>query len=1757
MATNTPIQPEFPSLTSTTQPFLKGRRRAWLTALLALCLGLALALASSLLRPGEAPAYAAAGEYSLSLLGLRPDGELDQSGYLEIPYAANLNHSGSAITIEAWVKRSAQDRHETLVGNGYLDSYWLGFASTGQLSFRPHGIGSGVTGNATVYAGVWTHIAVTYDGINRRYYINGVLDLSSSAFPGALTTAGEGEFLGIGFDRDDTFTPNYYAGLIDNVRIWNVIRSPAEIKAGMFQSFHAPTPGLLAEWDLDGDAYDPAGDHDGTLQGSAIFSNDGALPHDIRIPQLGVTPNLNGDCNPDEYALATEVSIDGWTHVWLMHTQDDLWICMDDLEESNEWAQVFLDPGYTRLDPAQPEHLLLRINKEGDMEALEGDGTGIYTPTTQADGLWDATRLVCCGDFPSYRAEFRINAELLGGWEHVIGLALGKSTLGRGGEMWPALAYAFLPSTWSSATLGGTGEARTFTGKVVYQPRDLAADPVGIANVSVDLVGSDPQGGEALVATVKTNLDGSFNLESTDDYTDHRLEMGAPPKGYLAKYAVAGPSGSVVDARTIEFGSAGAGTYPDNRFILKDALPYVVDSLHGPYFLIVASQEMIDSGALDAFVNYKQWLGFTVVVKSVEEVDDSYEGDSRLERIRNLEKARFNTQGKAFHQYLMLVGDRTVIPFAQFTLWFNGYKAEESTDIDLDACLAATPAGIYYELSDWYYSDLTSNFDSNGNGCLLDGVRIVQDDIAAAPGYTPDTWPNFQATVAVGRIPFNDENTVRRALSNIIKFEQQSESFKNDTLFAASHYWLKGQYWVPTTWPDGVHLPCPVPKDSNVDFNSKTCAEETEDAANYVENMKASYLDAYLYNTDVFYEPVKAPGSSPVYSPQPLNTQNVLDALEANRYGLVNLWGHGGTGGVYQTRYIDVNGNGLVDSPTEPDPFNINEIEGGVVLDNDGLATLTPDKSHGAVYISAACSTSSPLHNSFGATVLGQGHGVGYVGALNVTRVIAPIDIDTTTRLLKLYNRLGDALWYTLEQHATIKDCCSARWSTGLYGDPSLSYWGNPGGQATYAAWPMTRYNPTGQGYTPLAGPEVPKKLWEYSTGPIEPTNLVPSPVVSNNGEVIVAHGWYLDVMREGASYQSFPLDAPAYGTPAIAADGTVYVYDVDGSLYAFPTVKMYLNDTPFVTHTRYFGWKMNPNSLFAAPETSPVIGADGFIAVSFGYAESTGYSMVALIRPDGEIAKVTNIPGRAIGSLAVGADRKVYATTTTGYVGSIDWFGYNSATTVGWTFPVGFSTPPLLAYGNLYAGRADGWVMKLSKDNPGLVLKTFPGYGAITAGPVIGPAGQVLVGTSTGWLYSLNQDLELRWARYTGAPVMSVPAYSADGVYIVNNDRLKAYNPYSGNLSWERYLGEGAGNGSVAVGYGRELYLQTTGSKVLAYGEGWKHQIFGLFATHVIVDARVMHVRLDFLDAWDPTGAGRPGDVRRETDGDVRRETDGDVRLVESDGDAGTTEATTLGILLQRSTDGGNWEDLAILPEGTEAYTDTNVLHNADYAYRLQVLNSDGNDSDFSYSQMDFHSPPALPEAPALLAVSVEGAEALGLEWASPEGDLVDLYKIQRSLSESGPFVTVIQANSGITMTLDTGLEPGTLYFYRVIAANEMGDSPPSNMLSGITRGQRLPPPENASATLGEGGLVTLSWDNPGLPDAATVIEVSRGIAQGYQFLGETGPAGDYYHFPGEPDTYVYRLKFVLGDQESVYSKTNLVIIEDKNRIYLPLVVR
>ncbi len=1706
-----------------------------------------------LLFVSDHPAFSAAaptavGLNALSLSGYAPGQPFDFSGWVEVPYSAALNPSGGSLTIEAWVKRNDASRCETLVGNNFTTSYWLGFCPN--LRFYPHGSGSAVDSNGSVPAGVWTHIAVTYDGTTRRYYLNGVLDTTSTANPGPITPASSGQSLGIGLDLTTNFTQNYFGGLIDELRIWNVVRTGQQIHDSLFISFGAPQPGLLAEWRFDGDANDPAGGHNGALRGGtgANFVNDGALPHNIRVPQVSVTPTLDGACNTQtEYANATKVTVGG-ASVYLLHSASDLWVCfsnlLDPIGTHDNWAAVYLDVDHSRDSFAQPDDFSLEVHSDGSLRARAGTGAGNYTSTTLADGKWTGMYRYCCGEFPTRSAEFRISSTLLNGWSQVIGCALAQHWITGVGDdrLWPALAGYDRPNTWSDCTLGGTSAPRTFSGQALYQPRDPNASPRALPGVGLNLIGSDPAGGEALVATMQTNLDGSFSLTSDDDYSRHRLELDPYhlPRGYVPQSSTAGASGTSVDARTVDYGAAGPGTYTSTVFTFGDAKPYVLDPLQGPYFIVVAPQAIINSGALADFVDFKQRLGFQVEVISTETINSSFGGADLRAKIRNMEIARRGAYGSRF-KYLLLVGPHSVIPMA----FINPYTIS-TADCTMNPGLP----------TDWPYADITSNFDSNGNGCLADG--IWSDPAKRVGGYTPDSGIAFNASVAVGRLPFSSANAVRTALGNSMGFEKQAGSFKRKMIGAAAMMDLKGRCWMTPT----------VMASSYTEDGCDRVDHWGTDGSYLIEVMQNNFLNADAYSVTPFYETDHpATGSSPSHliSPQPLNEANVVAALNAQRYGTVDLHGHGNGAGVYRTPWSsDANSNGIPENPTSP-PQNAYEVSGWPPnLTNWGMSSVTAQNDKAPIFIVASCSTGEfDDPNNFGAQLLSQGKGVAWVGGVATVQYylgwttvnngpnggMSDMDYFVTQRLLDRNLRVGDATWDALRQFIANGNTDFSGMVYDLYGDPTLSYWGNPGGQSTLAPWPMLREDAFGRGYATLAGPGVPTRLWSYSASAPGTGTIAPSPIVSNDGEVIVAYGSAVDVLRGGSLYQRLNLDAAAFGTPALAADGTIYALDVNGKLYAFPygtfyfCSKFYCYATILEAPSRYRRWAL---ALGSAPLTSPVVGSDGMIAVAHLGGNFFGiiYSNADLVRPDGVLFREEPILGNAVGALAVSADKKVYASTSTGTTIRIDYFcgAFPCKLDDGVISGPANTTPPLLAYGSLYIGRANGAVVK---KNPATLANqaTFVADSAITAGPVAGPGGQVLVGTQNGTLYSLSSgSLSLRWSRNIGASVVSSPAFSDDALYVVSGNYLRAYNPFSGAPLWSRFLSSSAGSGSVAVGYGRELYMQTSGGTVYGYGEGWALPPFYLMAKSVSLGSPrepIKAIEVQWVINPPPPPSPKPSPQPGST----------------------AQPQSVIGYLLQRSSDGTDWEDVAVLPASTTIYTDTNILANTSYLYRVQTLDAAGNDSEPTSAPGSVQSMPPLPIPPTLDSVNVLAADRLQLAWHAQAGDEVSAFRIERS-TDGTTFSPLALATGETTVYTDTALAAGTKYFYRIVAINGAGESVPSNVLSATTRTRTLPTPQNVVATYLPNGQVQISW-NAGPAGVTTMIEVNPLGVSDYSPLGSANNVGPFAYTPPLPSSYGYRIKFVQGNAESDYAiasprvSTGGWVGVTRFNLYLPIITR
>jgi glucose/arabinose dehydrogenase len=133
----------------------------------------------------------------------------------------------TAMTLEAWVDPTAVNsawRDVIYKGN---DNYYLEATSTqGGVPAGGGTIGTAY-GTTALAPNTWTHLAVTYDKATIRLYVNGTQVSTVGATANLATTAGP---LAIG---GDPLFGQYFKGLIDEIRIYDVALSGSQIQMDM------------------------------------------------------------------------------------------------------------------------------------------------------------------------------------------------------------------------------------------------------------------------------------------------------------------------------------------------------------------------------------------------------------------------------------------------------------------------------------------------------------------------------------------------------------------------------------------------------------------------------------------------------------------------------------------------------------------------------------------------------------------------------------------------------------------------------------------------------------------------------------------------------------------------------------------------------------------------------------------------------------------------------------------------------------------------------------------------------------------------------------------------------------------------------------------------------------------------------------------------------------------------------------------------------------------------------------------------------------------------------------------------------------------------------------------------------------------------------------------------------------------------------------------------------------------------------------
>jgi Concanavalin A-like lectin/glucanases superfamily len=189
------------------------------------------------------------------------------TGRIEIPHHPSLNPT-AAFTFEAWLQLGPNSGCKSIAGKDFTETWWIGVCNTTLRSYLKGG--ASVRDGGVVPAGQWTHIAVVFNGTQRLHYINGE-QVASFPETGPLPT--NTDPVRIASDVSWNFPPN---GAIDEVRLWSVARTTAQIRQTINVRVNTPQAGLVAVWALNATAADVVGSRDGVASGTGLIV--GALP---------------------------------------------------------------------------------------------------------------------------------------------------------------------------------------------------------------------------------------------------------------------------------------------------------------------------------------------------------------------------------------------------------------------------------------------------------------------------------------------------------------------------------------------------------------------------------------------------------------------------------------------------------------------------------------------------------------------------------------------------------------------------------------------------------------------------------------------------------------------------------------------------------------------------------------------------------------------------------------------------------------------------------------------------------------------------------------------------------------------------------------------------------------------------------------------------------------------------------------------------------------------------------------------------------------------------------------------------------------------------------------------------------------------------------------------------------------------------------------------------------------------------------------
>lgn len=376
--------------------------------------------------------------------------------------------------------------------------------------------------------------------------------------------------------------------------------------------------------------------------------------------------------------------------------------------------------------------------------------------------------------------------------------------------------------------------------------------------------------------------------------------------------------------------------------------------------------------------------------------------------------------------------------------------------------------------------------------------------------------------------------------------------------------------------------------------------------------------------------------------------------------------------------------------------------------------------------------------------------------------------------------------------------------------------------QLADSPWPMFHGNSKLTGLSPYDTSHIDGTIkWTYDTG----TQIETSPVIGTDGTIyLLDHKCNLHALDpDGSEAWRFNAGEPvtsiewggkscAQATPAIAADGTIYILPMSGNLFAInpdgtekwkypvwafknvwtspsigPDGTIYVGSEEYppresgkTSEKNAFIYAINPDGTLKWEfdtdsnwSTSvPSIGDDGTVYTSTNECLSYCYNIVIALNPEGSIKwKFAPPNGVLESSISIGKDGTLYFGTK----GDRDpreatFYALNPDGKVKWTVQQdeGSSMAPAIAEdGTLYLGDWGGKFFAFNPDGTTKWLfKTPAAYEALASSPAIGADGTIYFGSTAQYFFALNSDGTKKWSiELENASVVSSPAIGPDGI--------------------------------------------------------------------------------------------------------------------------------------------------------------------------------------------------------------------------------------------------------------------------------------------------------------------------------------------------------------------------------------------------------